>query len=128
MPHLTLEYSANASVRPDLTALFRKLHGVLVNTGGIKLENCKSRAYASRDFLVGSGDEASGFVHLDVRFLEGRSTEVKQAIGQEMRDLLIEWYLSETDTPALQITVEIRDIGRSLYFKFPEGTLTPLYP
>lgn len=125
MPHLTLEYSGNVPVDSDFDALFRKLHAILAETGGIRLENCKSRAYVARDFLVGSGNEASGFIHLDVRFLEGRATDIKQAMGQEMSAALMAWFQSPVDTMDLQITVEIQDIERSFYFKFPEGTLTP---
>jgi len=124
MPHLTLEYSANVTVESDLASLFHRLHEALVQTGGIRLENCKSRAYPARDFLVGSGSEGSAFVHLDIRFLEGRPAEVRQSIGQEARDILVEWFQFSVDTLDLQVTVEVRDIERALYFKFPEGTLS----
>ena len=61
MPHLVLEYSANIDCPPDLPVLFGRLHEVLAETGGIRL----------------------------------------------------------------QITVEIQDIRRASYFKYPAGTLTP---
>ena len=64
-------------------------------------------------------------MHLDMRFLEGRSTEVKQAIGQQSLDLLLAWFRRSADRLDLQITVEIQDIRRSSYFKYPAGTLTP---
>lgn len=125
MPHLTLEYSPNVLVESDFTDLFRKLHAILAQTGGIRLENCKSRAYLAQEFFIGSGAQASGFIHLDIRFLEGRPNEIKRAIGQETRDALMEWFQSSVEALDLQITVEVRDIERSFYFKFPEGTLTP---
>ena len=126
MPHLTLEYSPNVGVDADLAGLFRRLHEVLVETGGIRLENCKSRAYVARDFLVGAGGGASGFVHLDVRFLEGRPPELRQSLGREMLDILMERFRSSVEALDLQVTVEVRDMQRSFYFKHPEGTLTPM--
>lgn len=125
MPHLTLEYSANVVVDSDFTDLFRRLHAVLAQTGGIRLENCKSRAYVAREFFIGSGAQGSGFVHLDIRFLEGRSDEIRRAIGQETIDALRAWFRTSAEKLDLQITVEVRDIERSFYFKYPEGTLTP---
>ena len=125
MPHLVLEYSANVDCPPDLPVLFGQLHDVLEESGGIRRENCKSRARVADPFLVGSGGESGAFVHLDIRFLEGRSAEVKQAIGQLSLDLLLAWFRRSADRLDLQITVEIQDIRRSSYFKYPAGTLTP---
>ena len=125
MPHLTLEYSANVKCPSNLVDLFARLHKVLVETGGINLENCKSRAYKAENFFVATGREPDGFVHLDIRFLEGRSPQVKRNIGQEAHDILMEWFHDSVEKMELQITVEVRDIMRSFYFKYPEGTFTP---
>lgn len=125
MPHLVLEYSANVDCPADLPLLFGQLHDVLAEAGGIRRDNCKSRARPADPFLVGSGSESDAFVHLDIRFLEGRSPEVKQAIGQQSLDLLLTWFRHSADRFRLQITVEIQEIRRSSYFKYPAGTLTP---
>jgi 5-carboxymethyl-2-hydroxymuconate isomerase len=126
MPHLTLEYSANLDPPAEFAPLFLRLHGLLARTGGIRRENCKSRAYACRDFLVGEGRPSDAFVHLDIRFLEGRSDEVKQAIGAAALDMLVDAFSDAAARGVLQATVEVRDIARASYFKFPPGTLTPL--
>lgn len=126
MPHLTLEYSPNIKVDSDFTTLFQVLHDALVDTCGVSIENCKSRAYVARDFYVGDGSGESGFVHLDIRLLEGRSSGTKRAIGQAAGRILVEWFEASAGKPELQVTVEARDIDRRVYFKFPEGTLTPL--
>lgn len=125
MPHLKLEYTTNVKLTSNLTDLFERLHKVLVETAGINPDNCKSRSYMVEDFLIGSGSESDGFVHLDIRFLEGRSPEVKQNIGQEALAVLLEWFHEALDKLELQITVEVRDIQRSFYFKYPEGSFTP---
>lgn len=130
MPHLRLEYSANCPPRSDLTQLFSALHDVLVDVGGILRENCKSRAYEAQPFLVADGSPGQdgkprGFVHLDVRFMDGRSHALKQAVGAALRDVLLQYYNEALEKLELQVTVEIRDIDHELYFKYPEGTLTP---
>lgn len=126
MPHLTLEYSTNIGRPRGLSALFTALHGLLTETGNIKSGNCKSRAYPSADFLVGHGQPHDAFVHLDIRFLEGRPVDVKQAIGQRALTLLQEHFDPDGDNTDLQLTVEVRDIARATYFKLPAGTLSPL--
>lgn len=123
MPHLTLEHTTNLLASMPLEELFARLHAILHDIGGIRRENCKSRAVERERFYVGDGAPGGGFVHLDVRFLEGRSLELKQEIGLEMLALLRECYGTDGDTAVVQFTVEIRDITRATYFKFPADSL-----
>ena len=122
MPHIVLEYSDNLPALADFRALFDDIHLTLNRIGGIKIENCKSRAYAASHCYIGDGNPDNAFIHLDVEFVEGRSDEVKRSIGHECLELLQRHYqlhLSET----LQITVKIEDIALDLYFKHPAGSL-----
>ena len=123
MPHLSLEYTANVSEPDDMAAIMLKMHRVLNETGGICLGNCKSRTRRLDSYAVGDGSPDSAFLHLDVRFMEGRSEATKRAIGQELLQILKQEF-PDTNLD-LQITVEIRDILANSYFKHPEGTLTP---
>lgn len=120
MPHLRLEYSSNVPADLASRDLFRTFHRILA-TNGVTIGNCKSRAEERGAFLVGDGAREESFVHLDVRLLEGRSPETKQAIGSALLDALVTTYGSLTPTP--QITVEIRDIRRAEYWKHPGGTI-----
>jgi 5-carboxymethyl-2-hydroxymuconate isomerase len=120
MPHLILEYTADLPREVAGPDLFGRLHGVLVEVGGIALANCKSRAVALERSMVGDGTGEQGFVHLDVRFLEGRTQEVKAAIGQALLAVLREAYAGAP--AAVQLTVEIGDIPRAGHFKYPAGT------
>jgi 5-carboxymethyl-2-hydroxymuconate isomerase len=126
MPHLTLEYSANVRETTDLKPLFFRLHELLSEIAGIDVRNCKSRARLAEDFLVSEGSDRDAFVHLDVRFLQGRSADVKKDIGAKALGLLREWFAGSSSALALQITVEVREIERGTYFKHPEGTLASL--
>lgn len=125
MPHMTLQYTANVTQEMDFPALFLDLHRVVSDVAGIRIGNCKSRAVRLEHFCVGQGDPTGGFVHLDVRFLEGRTLEVKGALGRALLKTLEVAYGPSIDQHDLQITVEIQDIQRGAYFKFPSGTLTP---
>ena len=122
MPHLTLEHTGNIRPTVEFEAVFLRLHSVLAGAG-IKLAHCKSRAVERKRFYVGGGGGSSAFVHLDVRFMEGIPDESKQEIGQGVLAVLEECFKEPPGIDDLQITVEIRDIERGAYFKFPAGTL-----
>jgi 5-carboxymethyl-2-hydroxymuconate isomerase len=124
MPHLTLEYTANIPAPKDPALIMKTMHEVLHEVGGVKIENCKSRIKAADPFFISRGEESAAFLHLDVRLIEGRTNELKQEIGGGLLDILKQEYKKEMQTRDLQITVEIRDIKRHEYFKYPEGTLT----
>jgi 5-carboxymethyl-2-hydroxymuconate isomerase len=58
-----------------------------------------------------------------MRFLEGRSLEVQQAVGQGALELLKDHFQPVPQGVELQITVEVGEIRKSTYFKDPPGTL-----
>lgn len=123
MPHITLEYTSNLSETPPTPGLLLSIHGLLNAVAGIRPENCKSRWREVNEWVVGFGDTSSAFVHLDLRFLEGKPLEVQQAVGEGVLDLLKAHFLPEPPGVDLQITVEVQEIRKASYFKFPSGTL-----
>lgn len=123
MPHLTLEYTANIEQELYFDDLFARLHQVLADVGGIPISNCKSRAVRLDDYYIASGGSRNAFVHLTIRFLEGRATELKQEISRSSLRVLDEYFASSSAELDLQTTVEMQDIERATYLKIPEGTL-----
>ena len=124
MPHLTLEYSANIEQKMDFVALFSKMHTTISDIGQVKLDNIKSRARKAEDFRVSDGQPDQAFVHLDFRFLAGRTKAIKQQLGQQLLHILTEAYAPSFEQFHLQITVEVQDIDPAFYFKMPKGTLS----
>jgi 5-carboxymethyl-2-hydroxymuconate isomerase len=126
MPHLNLEYSANIDQAVDFSGLFRELHQVLNEAGGVSLNNCKSRARTLETFYIGDGSETHALVHLEIALLAGRSMEIKNAITGGALEVLQKHYQASLEVCDLQISVELRDIDRDPYAKIPAGTLTPI--
>ena len=124
MPHITLEYSSNLNLGGTSAALFEKVHARVQDIAGVKIENCKSRAYVADEYRVGRGDPESAFIHLSVRFIEGRSSERKQALGVSLCELLREAFAVGDSDEDIQVTVEVSDIRLDEYCKFPAGSLT----
>lgn len=124
MPQIVLQYSSNVLEQTDFSVLFAGIHETLHEQAGIKLDNCKSRVLRCDDYHIGDGHPSNAFVHLDIRFIEGRSEAVKNDAGTECLNRLKAFFERSIARLDLQITVELGDIPRKSYFKFPEGTLT----
>ena len=124
MPNIVLEYSSNVSETIDFAEFFTSIHQVMHEVGSIKLDNCKSRAVEIEKFHIGDGHPSNAFVQLSVAFLAGRSNQTKQKIGDACLALLKQFYQNSIARLDLQMTVEIADIQRENYFKYPEGTFT----
>ena len=122
MPQVTLEYTANIAQEVHAHELFSELHQTLADVLGVRVDNCKSRAFRLDAYHIGKGEAQNAFVHLDVRFLAGRPLEVKQDVGQRCLRLLEAYFEPSRAALELQITVEVRDVERQTYFKIPKGT------
>jgi 5-carboxymethyl-2-hydroxymuconate isomerase len=118
MPHLTLQYTDNISQIIDFDDLFSTCHRLLNEIGNIDIKNCKSRAIELNTFYISEGNPHEGFVHLEVKFLEGRSAQIKNQIGETLLHHLIERYKISSSQQPIQLTVEILDITKENYYKF----------
>jgi len=125
VPNILLEYTTNVPEVIDCKELFIEIHKILHEVAGIKLDNCKSRVSAREEYHIGDGHPTNAFVQLSISFVAGRSDEVKQQVGIDCLACLKHFYTRSMEKLDLQITVELADIRREDYFKYPEGTLTP---
>ncbi len=83
MPHTILEYSSDLDPLPDFRQLFAEVHAILDDVAGARIANAKSRGIPVEAY-VGDGDARRAFVHLEIRLMEGRSTEVKAEVVLHM--------------------------------------------
>lgn len=51
MSHLTLEKTNNVGTEIDFHELLTAFHGILVDVGRMRIENCRSRAILLDDYL-----------------------------------------------------------------------------
>jgi len=88
LPHIKLEYTYNVNWKSPIKEIFSKLQSVLIQHAGVKPENCKSRAtklkeYHCEEYHCAINGSPSGFTHLEISLLSGRSEAVKSKIGTE---------------------------------------------
>ena len=124
MPQITLEYTSNVRCDSDWGRLVLQVHHLVSQVAGIQIENCKSRILEHSRYITGSGGDNKAFVHLEVALLEGRSRVLKAEMGNHLLTMLQTQLLPENSNVELQVTIEIRDMDRTTYFKYPKGTIS----
>lgn len=122
VPHIVLEYSDDLEPLPDFREVFASVHHVLADVAGAPIDNSKSRAKPVQAYIA-DGDESAAMVHLDIRLMEGRTTEQKAAVSQACLDILVDSFTEAAKGRHVQTTVAISDFDRSSYAKDPPGTI-----
>ena len=115
MPHLQLEYTKNIQtiINP---VLIEQLFSILNKVAGISLENCKSRSIQINDYQIGSGNHNIGFVHLEIKILEGREKEIRNQIGRESMEIMKSYFKEYTAKCNIQYSIEILEMKKEDYF------------
>lgn len=116
MPHVVLERSKNVTAKGDLTNLLNQISKTLAENLPTKIESCKCRSYECDIFSVAGGRANSGFVHLGVKILAGRSDEIINNVSRKLLDELKEYFKESASKLNLQFSVEITDLS-SFYLK-----------
>jgi 5-carboxymethyl-2-hydroxymuconate isomerase len=108
MPHCIIELSEDIKInRPQ--DILSGIHDILIQVGGIKSTNIKSRIIPYHNYLVNQGDES--FVALTLRLLPGRSPSLKAQLGEAILTYI------KTHMEADKFSVEIIEIEQEFYFK-----------
>lgn len=115
MPHIVVEYSGNLWEKIQHRETLVGLHKVLGEYA--ELENIKSRSLVCENYLVGDGSEEYAFIHVNLRLLPGRTTQIKQKIGSEIVQFLREMYGDSCREFSCDFTVDIEDMDKDCYTK-----------
>ncbi len=125
MPHLILECSQKIRDELSFADFFKTMHETIGKVASTKVGNCKARVLSYEEYYLGEKEKGEGgFLHLQIRILEGRSAAVKKEMSEKALSLLQNLCEEKKQNMKnIQITVEIQDIDRSSYAKFPKGTI-----
>ena len=113
MPHCCIEYTPNVLAQMDKAELLHTAHQVMLSAGLFGAADVKTRAHEVHDFILGEQAVGqSGFIHIIIYLLSGRTVEQKHALTHSMAQAL------RAKLPDLaSITVDIRDMVRDTYAK-----------
>lgn len=114
MPHLVIEYSQKLEDSISIAALVSDGQQAMSETGLFNASAIKTRALPYRDFVLGKSHEGSSnlFIHAEVRILEGRTNEQKEALSTAIFN-----YLCAAAPEVPEISVEVCDMEKASYSK-----------
>ena len=114
MPHISLEYTENIQtiIKSDF---FDQLLTIIIQSAGVKDANCKCRAIKIKNFHIGSKDKNEGFIHLEIKLLEGRAEKIKNKIALESLKIL-KSYFKNANEQNIQYSIEIHELKLENYF------------
>lgn len=116
MPQIKLEYSSNIQSEVNFKNLLLEVHRNVAQIINCDIYNCKSRVIKLDNYLIGEGELKNAMIHLDIAILDGRPDDVKIELGEKILSILDTYFSGNSDL-ATQITVDIKDLQRKLYFK-----------
>lgn len=116
MPHCVIECSAQIAHFTD--RIVAVAHASMIDSGLFAAQDIKTRSYVANNYVIGdephvSQNDGHGFIHVVVYLLSGRTAEQKNALTQHMGTAL-----TQLNTHASSITVDIRDVERTTYYKW----------
>lgn len=114
MPHLIIEYAANAPLQAQ--PLLQQLNKALAESGHFAEHDIKSRLHRTDDFLVGTLTTPRSYVHAVLKLMPGRSSTIKQELAQLITQT-IQSQLSLSSELGMQVSAEIIDFDVPHYTK-----------
>ena len=115
MPHIRLEHSADIKTK-KIPVLFDDLINILIKYTNVKSENCKCKIIKVNEYYLKSNKLKEGFIHLDIKILEGRSKDIINQIGEKSIKVLQLFFQAYTKDTPLQYSIEIQEMKYSNYF------------
>lgn len=114
---MRIEYSNGVVAAEEARRLAFDLHAILAPILDTDLASFKTRLVRLDDVAIGAGPSDEAMVHVELGVLSGRP----QAIKARAADLILQRVQSRVQRggfrPALQMTVEVRDIDAPVYRK-----------
>lgn len=120
MPHITLEISDNIKVLKDFGDLFGPIHKMLAEKLGVNEFNCKSRVIRHREYFIYDGRPNQAFAHLTIKTLDRHTDINKKAAGEAAFSILEDFFADQAAAFDFQPSVEVHEMKRALYFKWPK--------
>jgi 5-carboxymethyl-2-hydroxymuconate isomerase len=117
MPHVILEYTANLGAQVNAPELLHQLYEVMLTHADCRVEDLKLRAMRQDIFIAGDELPDKAYVYAAVRFLAGRSPELKKALGDALLQTLSDYFAKGPGPLRPQVCVELIDIDPACYFK-----------
>ncbi len=119
MPHLIIEHSSNIP-SDSIFVLQRNIQKIMhLREGNFDADQCKCRSFSFDQYLVGNLEQYdSSFIHITLKVLTGRSTEIRKNLSHKIMEFVQEFYADlKIITKRCDISVDIVEMERDSYQK-----------
>lgn len=116
MPHLHIEYTDNLAGLDERT-LMRELGAVVCAQPSVADEaDVKARIARLASYYIGTAPDNRGFVHVQLRWMQGRSDEARKQVSDQMAAVLRR-LVPRPEGVMVQLSVDIADMDKGCYYK-----------
>ena len=117
MPHLIIEYSANAEQDLEIPRLIETMHEATAAIDAFPLAGLRTRAEKREDYRIADGHPDNSFVHVTLKIGHGRPLEVRQQAGEQLFEKLASYLAKVSERRPLAISLEIQELAEHTSYK-----------
>ncbi|WP_203363008.1 5-carboxymethyl-2-hydroxymuconate Delta-isomerase [Bacillus sp. REN10] len=118
MPHIIIEYTDNIRIEGNIPLLLTQLHQVLINRSDLfPIGGIRSRAIELHDYRVADGMEDDAFVHMTLKIGAGRSEADKQAVCNELFQVMKQHFNNLFANRYLALSMEVIEFSEAGTYK-----------
>lgn len=117
MPHLIVEYSANAEPAIELDALLDKLYSAAIDSGMFPVGGIRVRAFRADHYRIADCDPDNAFVHVTALVGHGRPLDLRQRVSEQLFAVLCAHLEALFDRSPLAISFNMREFDPVLNLK-----------
>jgi len=117
MPHLYVEYSANAETLVDIDRLLDALYDAALETGVFPLGGIRVRAQRIDNYRVADCHADNGYVHVTALLGHGRPLDVRRRVGEILFASLREFFTPVYEGHPLALSLTVQELHPELNFK-----------
>lgn len=117
MPHLYVEYSANAEQIIAIDELLDALYDTALQTGVFPLGGIRVRAQRIDNYRIADCDPGNAYVHVTALLGSGRPLDVRRRVGESLFATLRETCADAFHDHPLALSLTMQELHPELNFK-----------
>lgn len=117
MPHLYVEYSANAEAIIDIDGLLNELYDTALDTGVFPLGGIRVRAQRIDKYRIADCAPENVYIHVTALLGHGRPLDVRRAVGEALFAALRQYCAQAFAEHPLALSLSLQELHPELSFK-----------
>jgi 5-carboxymethyl-2-hydroxymuconate isomerase len=119
MPHIIIEHSKNIFEQETLK-IGREIQKIMssISEGNFDPDQCKIRAIAYQNYIVGLEKNDENFIHISIKILSGREVAIRKKLALQTLEYTKNFYKNlNLPKKRCDISVDVIEVDREVYQK-----------